>query len=179
MKHMRLYSNSNKYTKEIINLCSISFLKLVEHDIFFFSLQSAPIFSVDEDSFGDSFESQTKDNPELHFVIPLLSVNQLLESVCLQALLNWELDFSMVAYYHVFIKSGTRYGVSSWKNLLLHATWCALQGNGPPLWGTSDGKAAEDVYFDDFTTETGEVHDLISAKPREWGKNPDSNLIMC
>lgn len=144
-------------------------------------MQFAPILSIDEDSFDDSFESQTKDNSELHFVIPLLDVNQLLESVCqlLQALINWELSFSMVAYYHIFIKSGTRNGASSCKNLHLNVTWCALQGNGPPLWGTSDGEAAEDVYFDDFPTETGEGDDLIFAKPREWGKNPHSNLTMC
>ena len=45
------------------------------------SLQSAPFFNIDEDSFGDAFESQTKDNQEF-IVIPVLSVNQLLESVC-------------------------------------------------------------------------------------------------
>ncbi|XP_023539631.1 uncharacterized protein LOC111800256 isoform X1 [Cucurbita pepo subsp. pepo] len=42
--------------------------------------QSAPFFNIDEDSFGDAFESQTKDNQEF-IVIPVLSVNQLLESV--------------------------------------------------------------------------------------------------
>ncbi|XP_022152010.1 uncharacterized protein LOC111019828 isoform X3 [Momordica charantia] len=57
--------------------------------------ESAPIFSVDEDSFGDSFESQTKDNPELHFVIPLLSVNQLLESVLDTASPVGRISFSM------------------------------------------------------------------------------------
>ncbi|XP_038904576.1 protein SEMI-ROLLED LEAF 2 isoform X2 [Benincasa hispida] len=41
----------------------------------------SPLFSIDEESFGDSLESQTKDNQELHIVIPLLSVNQFLESV--------------------------------------------------------------------------------------------------
>lgn len=53
------------------------------------SLQSGPLFNIDEDSFFDSFENQTKDNQELHIVIPLLSVNQILESVCqlLQALI--------------------------------------------------------------------------------------------
>lgn len=43
--------------------------------------QSGPLFNIDEDSFFDSFENQTKDNQELHIVIPLLSVNQILESV--------------------------------------------------------------------------------------------------
>lgn len=43
--------------------------------------QSPPLFNIDEESFGDSLESQTKDNQELHFVIPVLSVNQFLESV--------------------------------------------------------------------------------------------------
>lgn len=71
------------------------------------SSQSPPLFNIDEESFGDSLESQTKDNQELHFVIPVLSVNQFLESVCqqLQALiyLKWlKLEISMVAYsYHI------------------------------------------------------------------------------
>ncbi|XP_008443197.2 protein SEMI-ROLLED LEAF 2 isoform X1 [Cucumis melo] len=45
------------------------------------SNKSAHLFNIDEESFADSFESQTKDSQELHFVIPLLSVNQFLESV--------------------------------------------------------------------------------------------------
>ncbi|XP_022983700.1 uncharacterized protein LOC111482240 [Cucurbita maxima] len=42
--------------------------------------QFSPIFNIDEDIY-DSFEDQTKDNQELHIVIPLLNVNQFLESV--------------------------------------------------------------------------------------------------
>jgi len=42
----------------------------------------APVFSIEDDSLADSFESQTKHDSELALEIPnLLSVNQLLESV--------------------------------------------------------------------------------------------------
>jgi hypothetical protein len=46
-------------------------------------LQVTPIFSMEDDPFAESFEIQTKYDSELAMEIPyLLSVNQLLESVC-------------------------------------------------------------------------------------------------
>lgn len=51
------------------------------HDIIVV-LQVAPVFSIEDDSLADSFESQTKRDSELALEIPnLLSVDQLLESV--------------------------------------------------------------------------------------------------
>lgn len=45
--------------------------------------QVTPLFSIEDDSFADAYESQTKYDPDLAMEIPnLLSVNQLLESVC-------------------------------------------------------------------------------------------------
>lgn len=44
-------------------------------------MQIAPLFSIDEDSFADSFDSNVK-RPDFTVETPsLLSVNQLLESV--------------------------------------------------------------------------------------------------
>lgn len=41
------------------------------------------MFSVDDDSLADPFDSQTKNNSEFSLEVSnLLSVNQLLESVC-------------------------------------------------------------------------------------------------
>ena len=47
-------------------------------------LQVAQIIPVDDDAFVDSFENQAKQHPELVVQNPadLLSVNQLIESVC-------------------------------------------------------------------------------------------------
>lgn len=46
-------------------------------------LQVTPIFSIEDDSFAEPFEIQTQYDSELARDIPnLLSVNQLLESVC-------------------------------------------------------------------------------------------------
>lgn len=46
-------------------------------------LQVTPIFSIEDDPFAESFEIQTKYDSELAMEIPnLLSVNQLLDSVC-------------------------------------------------------------------------------------------------
>lgn len=46
-------------------------------------VQEIPLFSMDDDAFADQSESQVKTSPELTLELPqLLSVNQLLESVC-------------------------------------------------------------------------------------------------
>ena len=57
-------------------------------------MQAAPLFSIDEDSFADSFDSH-KNQSEFAMESPtLLSVNQLLESVC------WPLSLGLICLHN-------------------------------------------------------------------------------
>lgn len=78
-------SKNSKSQKEVIT-CISSKLHISAFDIhnLIEFVQIATLFTIDDDAFNDSYESQDKSNPELAKEIPcLLSVNQLLESVCL------------------------------------------------------------------------------------------------
>lgn len=78
-------SKNSKSQKEVIT-CISSKLRISAFDIhnLIEFVQIATLFTIDDDAFNDSYESQDKSNPELAKEIPcLLSVNQLLESVCM------------------------------------------------------------------------------------------------
>lgn len=83
-----------------------------------------------------------------------------LSSLSSSELFDWQLTFLTLIHGFIGMFAGGGDNKSGRKIVGLNSTWHAIQGNGWPLWGPSEGKAAKVVHFHG-STETRQFNYLF------------------